>query len=83
MAELLKARGVPAPRTSGGILVAGEPVAAARAAAQLREQGERAVLALEESAASDADLLARATTLGLSRVAVAGPAGIRWLGGAS
>ncbi len=82
-AELLKVRGVPAPRTTGGVLVAGEPVAAARAAAELRASGERAVLALDESTASDADLQTRATALGLSRVAVAGPAGIRWLGGAS
>jgi ATP phosphoribosyltransferase regulatory subunit len=83
VAELLKARGVPAPRLTGGVLVAGDPVAAARAAADLREGGERAVLALDEAPATDADLQTRAATLGLSRVAVAGPAGIRWLGGAS
>jgi ATP phosphoribosyltransferase regulatory subunit len=83
VAELLKARGVAAPRQSGGVLVGGDPVAAARVAADLRATGERAVLALDESTASDADLQARAAALGLSRVAVAAPAGIRWLGGAS
>ena len=55
-ADLLRVRGVPAPRQPGGVLVAGEPVAAARAAAELRARGERAVLDLDEPAASDADL---------------------------
>jgi len=78
-AELLKLRGVPAPRQAGGVLVAGEPVAAARAAAELRQKGERAVLDLDEPAASDGELLRRAAVRELGRVAVAGPAGIRWL----
>jgi ATP phosphoribosyltransferase regulatory subunit len=79
-AELLKLRGVPAPRLPGGVLVAGDPVAAARAAAELRHKGERVVLDLDEPPASDADLQRRAAARELSRVAVAGPAGIRWLG---
>ena len=70
-AELLKLRGVPAPRLTGGVLVAGEPVAAARVAAELRAKGERAVLDLDEPAASDADLQRRAAARELSRVAVA------------
>jgi ATP phosphoribosyltransferase regulatory subunit len=78
-AELLRVRGVPAPRQPGGVLVAGEPVAAARAAAELRQKGERAVLDLDEPAASDGELLRRAAVRELGRVAVAGPAGIRWL----
>lgn len=78
-AELLKLRGVPAPRQAGGVLVAGEPVAAARAAAELRSKGERAVLDLDEPAASDDDLVRRAAARDLGRVAVAGPTGIRWL----
>jgi hypothetical protein len=69
------------------VLVAGEPVAAARIAAELRGKGERAVLDLDEPAASDADLQRRAAARELSRVAVAetkdGTAGIRWLGAAS
>ncbi|HEY2745482.1 MAG TPA: hypothetical protein VGL86_12690, partial [Polyangia bacterium] len=83
-AELLKARGVPAPRQPGGVLVAGEPVAAARVAAELRQKGERAVLDLDEPAASDAELCRRAAARELSRIAVAetkdGGATIRWLG---
>lgn len=82
-AELLKLRGVPAPRQSGGVLVAGEPVAAARAAAELRARGERAILDLDEPATSDADLQRRAAARDLGRVAVAGPTGIRWLNGSS
>ena len=82
-AELLKLRGVPAPRQPGGVLVAGDPVAAARAAAELRQAGERAVLDLDEPAAADGELRARAAARELSRVAVAGPAGIRWLDGPS
>ena len=82
-AELLKLRGVPAPRQTGGVLVAGDPVAAARAAAELRAQGERAILDLDEPPASDADLQARAAARDLGRVAVAGPTGIRWLNGSS
>lgn len=78
-AELLKLRGVPAPRQAGGVLVAGEPLAAARAAAELRQKGERAVLDLDEPAASDDDLVRRAAARDLGRVAVAGPTGIRWL----
>ena len=79
----MKLRGVPAPRQPGGVLVAGDPVAAARAAAELRQKGERAVLDLDEPAAPDAELRARAAARELGRVAVAGPAGIRWLDGAS
>jgi ATP phosphoribosyltransferase regulatory subunit len=82
-AELLKVRGVPAPRQSGGVLVAGEPVAAARTASELRAKGERVVLDLDEPAAPDADLQRRAAARELSRIAVAGPAGIRWLNGSS
>ena len=82
-AELLRLRGVPAPRLPGGVLVAGEPVAAARAAAELRQKGERVVLDLDEPPAADADLQRRAAARDLGRVAVAGPAGIRWLNGNS
>ncbi|HEX6839214.1 MAG TPA: ATP phosphoribosyltransferase regulatory subunit, partial [Polyangia bacterium] len=82
-AELLKLRGVPAPRQPDGVLVAGEPVAAARAAAELRQKGERAILDLDEPAAADDELRRRAAARELSRVAVAGPAGIRWLNGGS
>ncbi len=82
-AELLKLRGVPAPRVTGGVLVAGEPLAAAQAAAELRKKGERAVLDLDEPAAGDDELRRRAAARELARVAVAGPTGIRWLGEAS
>jgi ATP phosphoribosyltransferase regulatory subunit len=82
-AELLKLCGVSAPRQSGGVLVAGDPVAAARAAAELRASGERVVLDLDEPAAADADLQRRAAARELGRVAVAAPAGIRWLNGSS
>src|SRR5204863_405755 len=78
-AGLLKVRAVPAPRQPSGVLVAGEPVAAARAAAELRQSGERVVLDLDEPLASDSDLQRRAAARDLGRVAVAGPAGIRWL----
>ncbi|MCA1662941.1 MAG: ATP phosphoribosyltransferase regulatory subunit [Myxococcales bacterium] len=83
VAELLKLRGVPAPRQTGGVLVAGDPVAAARAAAELRQKGERAILDLDEPAASDGDLLRRAAARDVGRVAVASPTGIRWLNGSS
>ena len=70
----------PAPRQAGGVLVAGEPVAAARAAAELRASGERAVLELDEPPSSDAELQRRAAARDARpRVAVVGPTGIRWL----
>lgn len=78
VAELLKLRGVEAPRQSGGTLVAGDPVAAARLAAELRARGERAVLELDEPAPPDGELVRRAKQRGLERVVVAG-AGTRWL----
>jgi ATP phosphoribosyltransferase regulatory subunit len=79
VAELLKLRGVPAPRQTGGILVAGEPVAAARLAASLRAKGERAVLELDEPPPSDELLRERALARSLDRIAVAAVDGIRWL----
>jgi ATP phosphoribosyltransferase regulatory subunit len=81
VAELLKLRGVPAPRVAGGVLVAGDPVAAARLATELRGKGERAVLDLDEPAPSDELLLRRAAERALDRVAVVAAAGIRWLNG--
>jgi ATP phosphoribosyltransferase regulatory subunit len=80
-AELLKLRGVPAPRLVGGVLVAGDPVAAARLGAELRGRGERAVLDLDEPPPSDEVLLRRAGERALDRVAVVAAAGIRWLNG--
>lgn len=79
VAELLKLRGVPAPRLSGGVLVAGDPVASARLAAELRAGGERAVLDLDEPPASDGDLARRAADRALDRVAVVTASGTRWL----
>ena len=79
VAELHKLRGVPGPRQTGGVLVAGEPVAAARLAAELRHQGERAVLELSDPAPADGELRRRAAERGLARAAVAATAGIRWL----
>ena len=79
VAELLKVRGVPAPRQSGGALVAGEPVAAAKLAASLRQAGERAILELDDPAPADAELERRALARSLDRAAVAGPDGVRWL----
>jgi hypothetical protein len=64
--------------------VAGEPVAAARAAETLRREGERVVLDLDEPPAADAELSRRAAARELSRIAVAetkdGGVTIRWLG---
>jgi len=79
VAELLKLRGVPAPRQTGGALVAGEPVAAARLAASLHAAGERAVLELDDPPPSDDELRRRALARSLDRIAVAGPDAIRWL----
>ncbi|MDB4964839.1 MAG: histidyl-tRNA synthetase 2 [Myxococcales bacterium] len=79
VAELLKLRGVPAPRLTGGVLVAGDPVASAQLAAELRKQGDRAVLDLDEPPASDADLARRAADRALQRVAVVTASGTRWV----
>lgn len=79
VADLLKLRGVPAPRQSGGVLVAGEAVAAARLAATLRARGERAVLELDEPVPTDPELRRRAQHRALDRVAVAVGEQIRWL----
>lgn len=78
VAELLKRRGIEAPRQTGGVLVAGEPVAVARLAAELRRGGERAVLELDEPAPNEGELWRRAKERGLDRVVVAGAA-TRWL----
>jgi ATP phosphoribosyltransferase regulatory subunit len=77
--ELLASRGVAAPGPTGGVLVAGDPVAAARLAAELRHQGTRAVLALDEPALADIELLKQARERALDRVAIASPTGNRWL----
>jgi ATP phosphoribosyltransferase regulatory subunit len=77
--ELLAARGVAAPGPAGGVLVAGDPVAAAQLAAELRRGGIRAVLALDEPALSDGELLQQARARVLDRVVVVSPTGNRWL----
>jgi ATP phosphoribosyltransferase regulatory subunit len=79
VADLLKARGVPAPRQSGGVLVGGDAVAAVKLAATLRARGERAVLELDEPVPADPELRPRAQHRGLDRVAVAVGEQIRWL----
>jgi ATP phosphoribosyltransferase regulatory subunit len=79
VAELLKLRGVAAPTSEGGVLVAGEPLAAAEFAAQLRRSGERAVLELDEPTPPDSQLKARAAERGLSRVVVVRRGRPRWL----
>lgn len=83
VAELLKLRGVPAPRLSGGLLVAGDAVAAARLAAEFRARGERAVVDLDEPTPDDDELRRRAAARALDRVAVVASGQIRWLNGAS
>jgi ATP phosphoribosyltransferase regulatory subunit len=83
VAELLKLRGVPAPQRSGGALVAGDPVGAARLAAELRKKGERAVLDLDEPAPGEDELRRRAAARGLDRIALVDGAGTRWLNGDS
>jgi ATP phosphoribosyltransferase regulatory subunit len=79
VADLLKARGVPAPRQSGGVLVAGDAVAAAKLSATLRARGDRAVLELDEPIPTDPELRRRAQRRALDRVAVAVGEQIRWL----
>jgi ATP phosphoribosyltransferase regulatory subunit len=79
VAELQKVLGVAAPRVPDGALVAGEPVSAARLAADLRQKGERAVLDLDEPVADDVELLRRAKARSLSRAAVVNGQNIRWL----
>jgi ATP phosphoribosyltransferase regulatory subunit len=78
VAEWLASRGVAAPEASGGVLVAGARVPAAKLAAELRAQGSRAVLALDDDAA-ETELRAQAKTRGLDRIAVAAETTIRWL----
>jgi ATP phosphoribosyltransferase regulatory subunit len=77
--ELLASRGVAAPGPAGGVLVGGDPVAAALLAAELRRQGTRAVLALDEPALPDQALRAQARARSLPRVVVAAATGNRWL----
>jgi ATP phosphoribosyltransferase regulatory subunit len=79
VAELLATRGVAAPEPSGGVLVAGDPVAAAQLAMELRHKGERAVLALDDPPADDNRLRAHARQRALARVVIASAAGQRWL----
>ena len=79
VAELLKLRGVPAPRQVGGTLVAGDPVAAAKLAASLRASGNRAVLELDLPVPPEAELRKRALARSLDRIAIAMSDGIRWL----
>jgi ATP phosphoribosyltransferase regulatory subunit len=78
VAELLKLRGVPAPRQAGGVLVAGDPLAAATLAASLRAGGERAILELDEPPPPDAELRRRALARSLDRIAVA-TNDVRWV----
>jgi ATP phosphoribosyltransferase regulatory subunit len=69
VADVLRERGVPAPQPSGGVLVAGEAVAAARLAALVRARGVRAVLDLDSGGDDlDAARLERARRAGLRRV---------------
>jgi ATP phosphoribosyltransferase regulatory subunit len=69
VADVLRERGVPAPQPTGGVLVAGEAVAAARLASLLRARGVRAVLDLDGGGDDlDAARLARARRAGLRRV---------------
>jgi len=67
--------------TRAGVLVAGDPEAAAALAAALRRAGARAVCRLDERAASDEALLAEAAREELGRALVASRGGARWLGG--
>jgi ATP phosphoribosyltransferase regulatory subunit len=78
LTEALRLRGVPAPSLAGGLLVAGEALAAVQLATRLRSAGVRAVLDLEEPTPSEAALRARAERAGLARVALADRRRVRW-----
>jgi ATP phosphoribosyltransferase regulatory subunit len=75
LAEVLRQRGAGAAPDSGGVLVAGEPLAALQAAQELRRAGRRAVLDLDEPPASEAVLRERARVAGLDEVVVLAGAG--------
>jgi ATP phosphoribosyltransferase regulatory subunit len=77
VAEVQQASGRGLAPPAPGVLVAGEPLDAARLAARVRGRGRRAVLALEPPG-SDAALRAEAARRGLGRVLVVGPRGLRW-----
>ena len=88
VAALLRARGIEAPRASGGVLVGGDPVTAAWLAAIARKRGLRAVLDLESDEPKgdpkgdpkrDKERQARAVRQQLSRIIVVNRAGARWL----
>jgi ATP phosphoribosyltransferase regulatory subunit len=70
LAELLRARGGGPDEAKGGLLVAGDPVAAAKLAAKTRADGTRAILDLDEPPASDEVLRERAARQSLDSVAV-------------
>jgi len=79
VADVLRERGVPAPQPSGGVLVAGEAVSAARLAALFRARGVRAVLDLDGGGDDlDAARLARARRAGLKRVVAVRRDRLRW-----
>ncbi len=71
LGESLRQRGTAPVVEGGGVLVAGEALAAARLALQLRRSGERAILDLDQPSPGDRVLAERAARLGLAQVAVA------------
>lgn len=77
LSALLRARGIEAPRPTGGALVAGDPVTAAWLAGIIRQRGLRAILDLEPSA-SDGERKVRAARHQLSRVIFVDRSGARW-----
>jgi ATP phosphoribosyltransferase regulatory subunit len=80
VAALLKERGVAAPGAQGGLLMAGEPVLAARLGARLRARpyGARVVLDLDDPVPGDAVLRERAARAQLERVVVVAAQRLRW-----
>jgi ATP phosphoribosyltransferase regulatory subunit len=74
VAELLRTRGAgTAPQDDrGGVLLAGDPVAAQKQARELRAAGRRVVLDLDEPPADAATLRGRAARMGLDEVVIAG-----------
>lgn len=78
LAELLRARGGGPEEQKGGLLVGGDPVAAAKLAARIRSTGTRAIVDLDEPAAADGSLKERAARSGLSRVVLCNRDRLRW-----
>jgi ATP phosphoribosyltransferase regulatory subunit len=78
LAEVVRASAGPAELP--GVLVAGEPLAAAQLAQKLRQRGVRAVLDLDEPPIAEKLLAERAQRMGLQHVLVVVAAKLKWFG---